>query len=163
MIRRLIPHPGLSALLVAMWMVMVGDLTFGTLFLGLVIGFIVPIFTAPWWPGRPRVRFVPALAYVGLLLWDILVANFQVAAIILFKPARDLRPAWLTVPLDLVSPEAITVFAGTISLTPGTVSADVSACGKYLLVHALHAPDPAAEIAKVKGRYEARLKEIFHA
>ncbi|MBA4053071.1 MAG: Na+/H+ antiporter subunit E, partial [Erythrobacter sp.] len=45
--------------------------------------------------------------------------------------------------------------------TPGTVSADVSACGRYLLVHALHAPDPAAEIAKVKARYEARLKEIF--
>lgn len=158
---RLLPHPGLSVLLVAMWMVMVNDLTFGTLFLGLVFGVLVPIFTAPWWPGRPRVRFVPALSYLGLVLWDIVVANFEVAAIILFKPNRDLRPAWLAVPLGLTSPEAITVFAGTISLTPGTVSADVSACGKFLLVHALHAPDPAAEVTKVKARYEARLKEIF--
>jgi multicomponent K+:H+ antiporter subunit E len=163
MIARLFPHPGLSALLVAMWMVMVGDLTFGVLFLGIVIGILVPIFTAPWWPGRPRVRFLPALSYAGLVVWDIIVANFQVAAIILFKPTRDLKPAWLTVPLELASPEAITVFAGTISLTPGTVSADVSACGKFLLVHALHAPDPAAEVAKVKARYEARLLEIFHA
>ena len=161
MMRRLLPHPGLSALLVTMWMVMVNDLTFGTLFLGLVVGVAVPIFTAPWWPGRPQVRFLPALTYAGLVLWDILVANFQVAAIILFKPTRALQPAWLTVPLELTSPEAITVFAGTISLTPGTVSADVSACGEYLLVHALHAPDPAAEIAKIKARYEARLKEIF--
>ena len=161
MMRRLLPHPGLSALLVVIWMVMVNDLTVGTLFLGLVVGVAVPIFTAPWWPGRPRVRFLPALAYAGLVLWDIVVANFQVAAIILFKPTRDLRPAWLTVPLELSSPEAITVFAGTISLTPGTVSADVSACGEYLLVHALHAPDPVAEVAKVKARYEARLKEIF--
>lgn len=163
MIRRLLPHPGLSALLVTMWMVMVGDLTFGTLFLGLVVGILVPIFTAPWWPGRPRVRFLPALAYAAMVVWDIVVANFHVAAIVLFKPTRDLRPAWLTIPLELTTPEAITVFAGTISLTPGTVSADVSACGKYLLVHALHAPDPAAEIVKVKARYEARLKEIFHA
>jgi multicomponent K+:H+ antiporter subunit E len=161
MIVRLLPHPGLSALLVAMWMVMVGDLTFGTLFLGLVVGVLVPIFTAPWWPERPKVRFAPAFVYLGIVLWDILVANFEVAAIILFKRTRDLRPAWLTVPLDLDTPEAITVFAGTISLTPGTVSADVSACGNFLLVHALHAPDPSAEIAKVKGRYEARLKEIF--
>ena len=158
---RLLPHPGLSVLLVVMWMVMVNDLTFGTLFLGLVFGVLVPLFTAPWWPGRPKVRFLPALAYLGLVLWDIVVANFEVAAIILFKPNRDLRPAWLAVPLDLTSPEAITVFAGTISLTPGTVSADVSACGRFLLVHALHAPDPAAEVAKVKARYEARLKEIF--
>lgn len=158
---RLLPHPGLSALLVAMWMVMVNDLTFGTLFLGLVFGIAVPMFTAPWWQGRPNVRFVPGAAYVGLVVWDIIIANFQVAAIILFKPTRDLRPAWLTVPLDLTTPEAITVLAGTISLTPGTVSADVSACGKYLLVHALHAPDPASEIAKAKARYEARLLRIF--
>lgn len=158
---RLLPHPGLSVLLVVMWMVMVNDLTFGTLFVGLVVGFVVPLFTAPWWPGRPKLQFLPAFAYLGVVLWDILIANFHVAAIILFKPNRDLRPAWLTIPLELTTPEAITVFAGTISLTPGTVSTDISACGKYLLVHALHAPDPASDIAKVKQRYEARLKRIF--
>ncbi|WP_086606242.1 Na+/H+ antiporter subunit E [Erythrobacter donghaensis] len=158
---RLFPHPGLSALLIAMWVVMVNDVSFGTLFLALVFGIVVPIFTAPWWPGRPHVRFIPGLAYCGLVLWDIVVANFEVAAIILFKPNRKLRPAWLTIPLELDTPEAITVFAGTISLTPGTVSADVSACGKYLLVHALHATDPAAEVAKIKARYERRLKEIY--
>lgn len=161
MMNRILPHPGLSALLAVMWVVMVNEVSFGALFLGVVFGVLVPIFTAPWWPGRPNVRFAPALGYAGIVLWDIIVANFQVAAIILFKPNRNLRPAWLVVPLDLTSPEAITVFAGTISLTPGTVSSDVSACGKYLLVHALHAPDPEAEVAQIKARYEARLKEIF--
>lgn len=158
---RLLPHPGLSMLLVVMWMVMVNDLTFGTLFLGLVVGIGVPLFTAPWWPGRPKVRFIPAIAYLGVVLWDIIIANFEVAAIILFKRTRDLSPAWLVVPLELTTPEAITVFAGTISLTPGTVSSDISACGNYLLVHALHAPDPAATVAQVKARYEARLLRIF--
>ena len=158
---RLIPHPGLSALLVIVWMVMVNDLTFGTLFLGLVVGLVVPLFTDAYWPQRPRLNFAAGLAYVGIVLWDIIVANFQVAAIILFKPNHKLAPAWLVIPLELDTPEAITVFAGTISLTPGTVSADVSACGTYLLVHALDAPDPAAEIARAKARYEARLKRIF--
>lgn len=161
MIARLLPHPGLTVLLVIMWMVMVGEVSFGALFLGLVVGILVPIFTAPWWPDRPRLQFLPATAYCGIVLWDIIVANFQVAAIILFKPTRDLKPAWLTIPLELTTPEAITVFAGTISLTPGTVSADVSACGKYLLVHALHAPEPHAEVVRVKARYEARLMAIF--
>jgi multicomponent K+:H+ antiporter subunit E len=161
MMNRILPHPGLSALLAVMWVAMVNEVSFGALFLGVVFGVLVPIFTAPWWPGRPNVRFAPALGYGGIVLWDIIVANFQVAAIILFKPNRNLRPAWLVVPLDLTSPEAITVFAGTISLTPGTVSSDVSACGKYLLVHALHAPDPEAEVAQIKARYEARLKEMF--
>jgi multicomponent K+:H+ antiporter subunit E len=161
MMQRILPHPGLSALLVIVWVVMVNDLTFGTLFLGLVVGLAVPKFTDAYWPGRPRLNFAAGIAYVGLVVWDIIVANFEVAAIILFKPSSKLQPAWLTIPLELDTPEAITVFAGTISLTPGTVSVDVSACGRFLLVHALHAPDPAAEIARIKARYEARLKRIF--
>lgn len=161
MMNRLIPHPGLSVLLVIMWVVMVNDLTFGALFLGLIVGLAVPLFTAAYWPGRPNVNFISGSAYIAIVVWDIVVANFEVAAIILFKPNHKLQPAWLSIPLDLDTPEAITVFAGTISLTPGTVSADVSACGTFLLVHALHAPDPAAEIARTKQRYEARLKRVF--
>lgn len=159
--RRLIPHPGLSVLLVIVWLLMANTLTVGGLLLGIVIGILLPIFTAPFWPGRPDVRYRAGLAYIALVLWDIVVANFQIAAIILFRRNRDLRPAWLSIPLDLHTPEAITVLAGTISLTPGTVSSDVSACGKYLLVHALDAVDPDAEIARIKLRYEARLKRVF--
>ncbi len=159
--RRLIPHPGLSVLLVIVWLLMANSLTFGGLFLGIVIGILLPIFTAPFWPGRPDVNYRAGIVYLGLVLWDIVVANFQVAAIILFKRNRDLKPTWLVIPMELSTPEAITVLAGTISLTPGTVSSDVSACGKYLLVHALDTPDPDAEIARIKARYEARLKRVF--
>lgn len=159
--RRLIPHPGLSVLLVIVWLLMANSLTFGGLFLGIVIGILLPIFTAPFWPGRPDVNYRAGIAYLGLVLWDIVVANFQVAAIILFKRNRDLKPTWLVIPMELDTPEAITVLAGTISLTPGTVSSDVSACGKYLLVHALDTADPDAEIARIKSRYEARLKRVF--
>lgn len=159
--RRLIPHPGLSVLLVIVWLLMANSLTFGALFLGIVIGILLPIFTAPFWPGRPDVNYRAGIAYLALVLWDIVVANFQVAAIILFKRNRDLKPVWLVIPMELDTPEAITVFAGTISLTPGTVSSDVSACGKYLLVHALDAANPDAEIARIKSRYETRLKKVF--
>ena len=161
MIHRLIPHPGLSALLVIVWMVMVNDVTFGTLFLGLVTGLLVPLFTAAYWPGRPRVRFVPGIAYLGLVIADIIVANFQVARIVLFMPRDKICSAWVTVPLDLHSPEAITLLAGTITMTPGTLTADMSACGRALLIHSLHAPDPDAVRDDIKARYESRLKRIF--
>lgn len=159
--RRLIPHPGLSALLVLFWLLMANSLSAGALVAGIAIGIVLPIFTAPFWPGRPRVDFVAGFAYLVLVVRDIVVANFEVAAIILFRRTRDLRPAWLVIPMDLATPEAITVFAATISLTPGTVSSDVSACGRYLLVHALDTADPAAEIARIKARYETRLQRIF--
>ncbi len=57
--------------------------------------------------------------------------------------------------------EAISLLAGTITMTPGTLTADVSADGRTLLVHALHAPDPDAVRDEIKTRYEARLKRIF--
>ena len=83
------------------------------------------------------------------------------AKLILFKRNKDMRPTWITVPLDLRSPEAITVLAGTITMTPGTVSADVAADGSSLLVHCLDATDPDAVRDDIKQRYERRLREIF--
>jgi multicomponent K+:H+ antiporter subunit E len=161
MIARLLPNPALTALLFGVWVVMTNDLSFATLALGLAIALGVAKFTVAYWPDRPKIDFAAGLAYVGVVLWDIIIANFEVAGIILFKPNHVLRPAWLAIPLDLARPEAITVLAGTISLTPGTVSVDISACGRFLLVHALHAPDPEADIARIKARYEARLQRIF--
>ena len=65
------------------------------------------------------------------------------------------------IPLELRSPEAIAVLAGTITMTPGTVSADLSSDGRSLLVHCLDAADPDDVVASIKSRYERRLKEIF--
>ena len=96
-----------------------------------------------------------------MVAWDIVLANLQVARLILLVPNDQLRSRYVTVPLALTSPEAITVLAGTITMTPGTVSAELSADGRALLVHGLDVPDPRALVAEIKSRYEARLLEIF--
>ncbi|MBK5932836.1 multisubunit potassium/proton antiporter PhaE subunit [Rhodovulum imhoffii] len=162
MIRRLLPHPYLTLLLVIVWQMLVNDVSPGSLTLGLILGLIIPIITAPYWPNRPALRNLPMLAsYCLIVLWDIVVANVTVARIILFKRNEDMHPNWVAIPLDLRTPEAITMLAGTITMTPGTVSADLSADGRSLLVHCLDAPDPDAVRAEIKHRYERRLKEIF--
>jgi len=160
--RHLLPHPGLSAMLLIVWLLMVNSITIGGIVLGGVFALILPKFTQPFWPDRPRMRFGRHfLGYLAIVLLDIVVANFQVAWLILFRRNRDLRARWLVVPVELTTPEAITMLAGTISLTPGTVSSDVSADGRFLLVHALDVADEAAEVARIKTRYEARLQRIF--
>lgn len=162
MMHRLLPHPALSGLLVVVWMLLVNELTFGALFLALVFGVLVPLVTSRFWPDRPSIRFGPDMAaYVAVVLFDIVVANFEIAWIILTRRNRDLRSRWLVVPVELRSAEAITMLAGTISLTPGTVSSDVSADGRSLLVHALDSGDPEADVARIKRRYEARLLKVF--
>ncbi len=162
MMRKLFPHPALSVMLVLVWMLLLNSFSLGALVLGIVIGIAVPLITAPFWPERPPIHFGwPLIEYLGVVIWDIVVANFQVAWLILFRRSCDLRSRWLVIPLDLRAPEAITTLAGTITLTPGTVSADVSADGRALLVHILDTADEAADIARIKRRYEERLKRIF--
>jgi multicomponent K+:H+ antiporter subunit E len=162
MLRRIFPHPLLTATLLLAWLLLVNHVSPGNLLLGLVFGTLLPLVTAPYWPNSPRIRRPLALlGYCLLVMWDIVLANIAVARIVLFMPNDRIRSAWITVPLDLRTPEAITMLAGTITLTPGTVTADMSACGRALLIHSLHAPDPDAIRDEIKSRYEARLKRIF--
>lgn len=161
-VRLLLPHPALTALMTIVWMLLQPEWSAGMAVFGLLLGIVIPIGTARWWPDRPR-RFSVGrmIAYCLLVVWDILVANVHVAWIILTKPNDRMRPAWVVIPLELRAPEAIAILAGTITLTPGTVSADLSDGGRSLLVHALDAPDPDVVRDEIKTRYERRLLEIF--
>lgn len=162
MLRKLFPHPLLTLVLALVWLALMNAVSLGGIVFGLILGILLPLLTAAYWPDRPRIRAPLKIAgFLGIVIWDIVKSNFIVARIVLFTPRADLRPAWVTVPLDLRSPEAITVLAGTVTMTPGTVSADLSADGRSLLVHCLHAPDPDGIAAEIKERYEARLMEIF--
>ena len=138
MIRRLYPHPWLSVTLILVWMLLVNRWAVGSLVFAVIVGTVVPIMTAPYWPqagGYSRPGRIPP--YLGIVIWDILKANFVVAGIVLFKPRRDLRPAWVVVPLELRRPEAITTLAATITLTPGTVSCDLAEDGRALSLQVL--------------------------
>ena len=160
--RRIFPHPLLTLLLTLVWCLLINGFSSGTVAFGLILGILVPILTAAYWPDRPKMRNpVAMLGYCLIVVWDIIVANVQVALIVLFKRNASMQPNWVCIPLDLRTPEAIAILAGTITLTPGTVSADLSDHGHALLVHALDAPDPDAVRDEIKQRYERRLKEFF--
>lgn len=162
MMRYLVPHPFLSLTLVVVWLALVNTFTLGNLILGSFLGLIIPMITAPYWPNRPLIRRPLKIAeYILIVLWDIIIANIQVAMIILFKREADIHSQWIVVPLELTSAEAITVIAGTITMTPGTVSAVLSADCGCILVHCLHTVDPDAVRDEIKARYETRLMEIF--
>ncbi len=160
--RRLLPHPFLTLLLAIVWTLLQNSVSAGMVVFGVILGVIIPLLTAVWWPDRPRgIRAGRMLVYMLIVIWDILIANLQVAWIVLTRPNDKLRPAWIVIPLELRQPEAISILAGTITLTPGTVSADLSDEGHSLLVHALDADDPDAVRDEIKNRYERRLREIF--
>ena len=159
---RWLPHPWLTLVLVLLWILLLNSFSVGGLLMGVVLGVLISHLTSQFWPERPPIKSLgKAFSYLGLVAWDVVVANMQVTRIILFRRADSLDVRWVVLPLELRSPEAISVLAGTITMTPGTVSCDLSADGRSLLVHCLDAPDAEEAVRAMKDRYEARLKEIF--
>jgi multicomponent K+:H+ antiporter subunit E len=161
MMRRLFPHPLMSAALLLVWLLLVNEISIGHILLGAVLGFVIPLFTNAFWPEQPRLgRPDIILAMAIRLVRDIVIANFTVARQIL-SPAQALRPDFVEYPVELDNEFAITVLASLISLTPGTVSSDLSEDRRTLIIHALDVADKAALIDDIKRKYELPLREIF--
>ena len=157
---RVLPFPSLSLILWLAWMLLSG-FTAGHALLGAVLAVLLPLTTRPFWPNVPRIRNLPRMfGFVVVVLYDIIVANVSVAIKVL-GPLKSLRPGFVEFPVELDDDFAIALLASTISLTPGTVSADVSQDRQTLLIHALDVDDPDVLVAEIKQRYERPLKEIF--
>ncbi|SOD20874.1 Na+/H+ antiporter subunit E [Nitrosomonas ureae] len=158
---RLLPHPILSPTLTGLWLLLVNSITPGQIVLGLLLGWMIPLLTQRFWPEVVTIhKPFTLLRYIGILLWDIIMANFTVARLILGDLGR-LKPVFIQLPLSVTSDLAISLLANSITLTPGTVSARLSEDRRYLLIHALNEADPDTLIATIKQRYERPLQEIF--
>lgn len=155
------PHPLLSLLLAAAWLLLQQSLALPNLLTAAVLGWGLPRLLHGFLGTGARVHaWGTALRLVALVLWDIVIANGRVAWLVLWPGARP-QPAWVPVPLDLRHPTAVSLFATIITTTPGTVSCDIDLEARMILVHALDCDDPAAAADEMKQRYERPLQEIF--
>ncbi|GAB3483347.1 Na+/H+ antiporter subunit E [Azotobacter salinestris] len=156
-----LPHPALSLLLAIIWLMLVNTLSLGHLLLGAFLGWAIPLLCRDFLIRVPRVRRpLQLIRFVLKVFGDILIANLAVAKLVL-GPKERLNPAFVEVPMAIEDGFVLAVLTSIISLTPGTVSADLSADRRTLLLHALDAPEPGQLAAEVKRRYEAPLLEIF--
>ncbi|KDC52847.1 Na+/H+ antiporter subunit E [Pseudoalteromonas fuliginea] len=169
---RWLPTPFRSLFLFMVWLLLNNSVSVGHLVLATIFAILIPILSFSLREPQPLI-LKPGLALKQLLivLYDIVVANLQVALLIL-GPSKNLRPAFIKVPIDLTHDMPITILASCVSLTPGTVSAEVYPIAeslpeskeptqRYLLIHVLDLKDEQALIKQIKQRYEAPLKEIF--
>ncbi|MFY8273191.1 Na+/H+ antiporter subunit E [Pseudoalteromonas sp. SSDWG2] len=167
-----LPTPFRSILLFVVWLLLNNSVSAGHLILGAFLAIVIPLVVAPFRKPQPLImRPGLALRYLLLVLWDILTANIEVAFKIL-GPTKRLRPGFIKVPLDMDQDLPITMLASTVSLTPGTVSAEVYPIPeslaegeqpqqRYLLIHVLDLDNEKTLVETIKQRYEAPLKEIF--
>lgn len=160
----LIRYPLAVLSLTLLWLLLQVSLAPAQILLGIILAMVVTAASSHFWSGRRRPRRPHLLAlYLWRVAVDVVIANLRIAALIL-TPSRHPRPAFVELPLTLEEPFALYLLATTITLSPGSLSADLSDDRRVLLLHLLDAPNPAdaaAECAKIKHRYERLLLEVF--
>ncbi|RRR69916.1 MAG: cation transporter [Candidatus Viridilinea halotolerans] len=100
------------------------------------------------------------IKFINFAVWSILKANIDVARILL-RPRLNINPGIIAIPLEVRSEVGITVLANLITLTPGTVSMDVSADRSTLYVHCIDIQDADALRDDIKENFERRVLELF--
>jgi multicomponent Na+:H+ antiporter subunit E len=95
-----------------------------------------------------------------LFLKELLMSAWKVAVLVL-KPKMDLKPGIFAFPLTVDRDFEITLLANLITLTPGTLSVDVSVDRKFLYVHAIDCSDPEGAKRDIANGFEAKILEAF--
>jgi multicomponent Na+:H+ antiporter subunit E len=145
------------------WMALTGTFTFANF----VVGFAISSLALRLIDSPREVTFIVYFSrffrFSGLFfffLWELLLANLRVAYEVL-TPGYQMRAAIIAIPLDAKSDLEITVLANLITLTPGTLSLDVSPDRKTLYIHAMHVQDVERFRNDIKARLERRVMEVF--
>ena len=144
-----------------LWMALTGRATVWSFLLGLMLGYGVLRVTQSPRKRSPYFRKVPeTLGFLGFFFKELVVSSLRVAHDVL-TPRIHMRPAILAVPLEAKTDAEITLLACVLSLTPGTLSLDVSDDRKTLFVHAMFVRDPEQTRAAIKQGFERRILRLM--
>lgn len=150
-----------NILLTFIWVAITGDFTFANYVFGFILSFVTLYVITVGRGDAKYFKILPKLiSFVFFFLWELLKANLQVAYDVV-TPTFYMNPGIVRVPLEAETNLEITLLANLITLTPGTLSLDVSDDRKVLYVHAMYLKDKQAFIDDIKNGFEKRLLEIL--
>lgn len=150
----------MNLLLALAWGALAGKVTLVNFSFGFALGYLL------LWLVRGRgasptyfLRVRRVLGGLLYFLWELLIANLRVAYHVL-APLNRMHPGIVAVPIELATDVEIALLANVITLTPGTLSIDVSTDRRTLYVHALNVDDPAAFRRETKDGFERLVREV---
>ena len=150
-----------NLLLSLIWIAITGTFSFENFLFGYVLSFFLLWLTASnRWENKYFNRVPKLVAFGFFFLYELIKANIEVAYDVV-TPRHFMKPGIVKIPLDAKTDLEITLLANLISLTPGTLSLDVSDDKKVLYVHGMYVNDKAEFIANIKNGFEKRLLDIL--
>ena len=151
----------LNLLLALAWIALTGRFTPINLIIGFALGYILLWIMQR--SGKPSIYFLKGRQVVHFILffvWEVIVANLRVAYDVL-TPRQRMTPGIVAIPLDAETDGEITILANLITLTPGTLSLDVSEDRRVLFIHAMYIQDVDQFKESIKKELERRLLEVL--
>lgn len=157
----------LNFTLTFIWIVLTQEITIGNTIFGFVLSLLIIGLTERTISraqlqvrqGDYVTRVLRLILLIAFFLSELVKASFQVLFTIL-KPSL-LRPGVIAIPLDLTNDAQITLLGNLITLTPGTLTLDVSTDKKVIYVHSIRVDDPEAFRQEIKNGFERRILEVF--
>jgi multicomponent K+:H+ antiporter subunit E len=155
--------PVLTGALFVMWLLLNQSLSLGHVVLALGLAVAMAWAASVLRPLQPEMRRPHLiLQLLGLVLFDIVRSNIGVARIVLgLVRDRKVRSGFVKIPLDLTDPHGLSVLAGIVTATPGTVWADHDLATSTLTLHVLDLKSEQEWIDWIKQRYERLLMRVF--
>lgn len=151
----------MNFLLTLVWMALTGIFSFVNFVFGFVLSFFILWIMMRKDDDKRYFNRIPrVISFIFFFLYELLKANLQVAYDVI-TPRFFMKPGIIRIPLDAKTDLEITLLANLITLTPGTLSLDVSDDKKALYVHAMYVHDKEKFIASIKSGFEKRLLAIL--
>lgn len=153
----------LVLVLALLWSAATDSFTLANLLFGAVIAGLALWLVRFYVRGRGYLaRMVRIVALVWLFIRELMLSAIRVAILVIRPDMKArLKPEIIAFPLTVTRDAEITLLANLITLTPGTLSVDVSEDRKTLYVHALTVPDREALIAEIRQGFEAAVARAF--
>lgn len=150
-----------AALLALFWLAITGSFTPLNAIFGFVLALLC-LYIVRERAGSSIARVRPdRVAVLALVFVKELVVSAWRVAMIVMRRDMALKPAIFAYPLTVDRDFEITLLANLITLTPGTLSVDVSDDRRHLYVHAIDGADPDQIIRDIHAAFERRILEAF--
>jgi len=152
-----------NVLLALTWAVATGRFTPANMMVGFGLGYLILLFARRvLGPSRYFARAPQVIRFVFFYLWQLILSNLRVAYDVV-TPTHYMRPGVIAIPLDAQTDAEITLLANLITLTPGSLSVDLSPDRKTLYVHVMYIDGDDVEAArrKIKDGLERRVLEVL--
>ena len=151
-----------SILLALAWAALQGEVTLVNLVVGYIVGYAILAFLTKGGVMRSTLvsRTIHAARLAVFFAWELLLANFRVAADVL--RGNQIEPAVVAIPLDITSDGEILLLSMLINITPGSVTIDLSDDRQTLYVHVMHMKTADDTRREIKDGFEHRIKLLFN-